>query len=113
MSWIFFDQSAGKKLGQDLGLAPSDMHEASGDAVLCALEQPRPSVVLLPGETPDRVVLLQVRRPRVANANAAGDGHEPVTYRSSGFLGLNDEPIYFDDDSQPQPRRRWWQRKGK
>jgi hypothetical protein len=111
MSWIFFDQSASQKLGKDLGLAPSEMHEASGDAVLCALEQPRPSLVLLPGETIGQVVLLQVRRPRLANLNAAGDGHEPVAYRSSGFLGLNDEPIYFDDNSPP--RRRWWQRKGK
>lgn len=112
MSWIFFEPCDREKLGKDLGLESSDIREASGDAVLCALEQPRASLVLLPGETRGQVVLLQVRRPRPAELNDSGDGPAPVAYRCSGFLGLNDEPVYFDDDSPPQPRR-WWQRKGK
>ena len=111
MSWIFFEQSAGDKLGKKLGIAPAEMRESSGDAVLCALEQPRPTLVMLPGETSGQVVLLQVRKPRLADSNALGDASEPAAYRSTGFLGLHDEPVYFQE-TPPPPRRRWWQRKG-
>ena len=111
MSWILFNQSADEKLTRSLGAEPSEIQAASGDAVLCALEQPRSSVVLLPGETAGRVVLLQIKRRRTAGVEEPSDGSQPIAYRSSGFLGLNDEPIFLDD--QPQPRSRWWQRKQK
>jgi hypothetical protein len=34
---------------------------------------------------------------------------EPVAYEATGFLGLEDSPLYAED-LEPQPKKKWWRK---
>jgi hypothetical protein len=39
----------------------------------------------------------------------AARNDEPVAYEATGFLGLEDSPLYAED-LEPQPKKKWWRK---
>jgi hypothetical protein len=72
----------------------------TGSALEAALADPSDSIVVLPGETPETVILVRVHRNKALP-------HE--RFEATGFLGLTDEPVY-DDDPQPDMKKSWWKK---
>jgi len=114
--WIAFDEntaaSIAEKTGDQAGIVKSDE-----DALELALRSSQASVVVVPARTPavepEQVLILKMERksrpekaaPRAAKQ--AGRESEPVGYVATGFLGLNDEPVY--EEEPPRPKK-WWQK---
>jgi hypothetical protein len=57
---------------------------------------------------PHAKVAPTAREPK-PNAAVRADDMEPVAYEATGFLGLEDSPVYADD-LQPKPKKKWWQK---
>jgi hypothetical protein len=101
MAWIVFDSETRNALRG----TPAQL--ASGDPLAFALSHRRDSVVLLPGASPDQVLLLTVKQNRKP-AQKEKKAEEPsIRYVSGGFLGLTDEAIV---EEAPEERRGWWRK---
>ncbi len=117
--WIAFDEntaaSIAEKTGDQAGIVKSDV-----DALGLALRSSQASVVVVPARTPptetEQVLMLKMERksrpekpaPPAAKQAARESVSEPVGYVATGFLGLNDEPV-FEEDDPPRPKK-WWQK---
>lgn len=97
--WIAFDEESTATVAARTQAAVSFQR---GDALDTALSAESPSVVILPDDSGD-VLLLEVRR----NSSEISTRIEPVAFEATGFLGLTDEPVFSEE---PQPRKKWWQR---
>jgi hypothetical protein len=59
---------------------------------------------------PPRVVSEPPKRPQQHTvANPAANDMEPVAYEATGFLGLEDSPLYASD-LEPKPKKKWWKK---
>jgi hypothetical protein len=59
---------------------------------------------------PPRVVSEPAKRPQQHTvANPAANDMEPVAYEATGFLGLEDSPLYASD-LEPKPKKKWWKK---
>ncbi len=97
--WIAFDEESTAAVAARTQAAVSFQR---GDALDAALAAEGPSVVILPDNS-GNVLLLQVRR----NSSEIPGRVEPVAFEATGFLGLIDEPVFSEE---PQPKKKWWQR---
>lgn len=99
--WITFDPHTAAELRNCLPGA--SIFEAPGRSALeYALNSSGPVVAVLPLNV-GQVCALTVFRPRPAQARR----ESPRALRASGFLGLNDEVFFEDEESAP---KNWWQR---
>ena len=48
----------------------------------------------------------------VAKAQPVKNDDEPVAYEATGFLGLDDSPVYAEDiaEQEKQAKKKWWQK---
>ena len=92
--WVGFDEDTTAMLAQQTGVAAEFQR---GDALRAAIRGRNNSVVLLPGEA-GQALLITVM-------HMVPD--RPMEYVATGFLGLMDEPVY---DEEPQPPKKWWQK---
>lgn len=97
--WIAFDSDSAEQLRKQL---PFDsVVVQAGTALQAALADPSDSVVVLPGDDPNTAVIVRVHRNKQAE--------QRIRYEATGFLGLNDQPVY-DDVPQPAEKKGWWKR---
>lgn len=97
--WIAFDQATYDAMAARLP-APATVEPGEGtplDAALAAA----PAFALLPGAQPDEVLYVEIRRPGAAEP----EPEAAHSYVAGGFLGLNDEPVYEEDET-PKKRHR-------
>jgi hypothetical protein len=101
--WIVFDQDTASKLRSRLPQA--SVFEAPGRAALeYALDSPKSVVTVLPA-TPGNIAAVAVFRPE---RTPAASPEKPSRVRATGFLGLNDESV-FEEEQVPE-KGKWWQR---
>ena len=105
--WIAFDDESAEAVVSRFKRGAAEIH--TGDPVGAALDLGRPSLVLLPG--PNNGKVLVARFEPKSDAGIVPLAAEPRTYAPSGFLGLQDEPIFFDAEPAPTPKKRWWHRR--
>src|SRR5262245_19851727 len=110
MTWIAFDEKTHNAL-TEISRAPVMLETTSTDPVDYALSSPRNTVVVVPMETEDEVVLLTVKKNihvELSPAPVAAKKHAPqsVHYVSGGFLGLGDEVA---EEEEPE-KKSWWKR---
>lgn len=111
--WIAFDEESTAIAAAQTGMAVSFKQ---GDALEDALASSKPAVVLLPGETSEEIVVVELRPTPMATgaepppprqeSSQPNLADEPVAYEASGFLGLSDEPVF----EQEPVKKKWWQR---
>jgi hypothetical protein len=82
--------------------------EAPGRTALeYALNTPRTLVTLLPSAPGERPVIAVFRPNRQQPVPPA----RPFPVRPTGFLGLNDAPVFDEDEEERAPEKRgWWRR---
>lgn len=103
LRWIAFDDETATGIDQHMG--PGTAQVESGDALSLALSLTTPSVVVLRSSTPGQLVLANIRKSPLKQAEI-----DPlVSFEPSGFLGLSDTPMFLEATSPPQ--KHWWQRK--
>src|SRR5207248_3730076 len=94
--WIAFDDETAEAVVSRFKRGAAEIER--GDALSLALEADRPAVVILPSDTPGRVLVAKVT-----------PSSESVTYEASGFLGLSDEPVTKRSSfSRPRAKKSWW-----
>src|SRR5215467_5623179 len=102
--WIVFDVETAEAVVSRFRRGAAEIHE--GTAVTAALDSSRSSLLILPGNTPGKVILA-----RCEPKSDAARSDQEISYQPGGFLGLSDEPTF---NHLPRPlvgKKRWWQRK--
>ena len=78
--------------------------ETAADPIRSALGQPS-SVIVLPSTQAGEAILASVRNLTAQQVEQRRQGRKVAAYAATGLLGLDDEPIY--EDEQPKS---WWKR---
>ena len=81
---------------------PAPDQRVANAPVVNALGGPRP--VTAPPQPPTQ----QAAPPKPTTAKPVDDT-EPVAYEATGFLGLENSPVYASD-LEPKPKKKWWQK---
>jgi hypothetical protein len=108
--WIAFDDETAEAVVSKFKRGGAEICRSEPlDAVL---DFGKPSLMLLPSTKPGRVLLAQFQpKPQIA----ATESREPIAFETSGFLGLTDQPVYFNnpahEQDQDKKKKRWWQRR--
>jgi len=96
--WIAFDDETAEAVVSRFKRGAAEIEH--GDALSLALEADRPAVVILPSDTPGRVLVAKVT-----------PNCESVSYEASGFLGLTDRPVMTRRSPTPRPvQKPWWKK---
>ena len=105
--WIAFDDETADAIISRFRRGAAEIHD--GNPLDEALAAGRPSILLLPSNTPGRVLMARIQ-PRPVS-DEVQESAEP-TYEPSGFLGLADEPVFArrPPQSAPPEKKKWWQR---
>jgi len=104
--WIAFDDESAEAVVSRFKRGAAEIQH--GDAVGSALDLGRPSLVLLPGQAPGRVLVARFE-PQTDDAFISSDTSEPVAFEVSGFLGLQDDPVFVHP--APPAKKKWWQKR--
>ena len=104
--WIAFDDESAEAVVSRFKRGAAEIQQ--GDPVGSALGLGRSSLVLLPAQTPGRVLVARFE-PHVDEAAVVPANPEPVAFEPSGFLGLSDQPLF--EIPAPEPKKKWWQRR--
>jgi hypothetical protein len=102
--WIAFDDESAEAVVSRFRRGAAEIHP--GDAVGAALDLGRPSVVLLPARGTGRVLMARFQ-PKLVDEVAVPQERPPM-FETSGFLGLSDQPIFYEPE--PAAKRKWWQK---
>jgi len=117
---IAFDQQTASALVAGTRTAAQMGH---GSPLKAAIGSETEATLLMPSRQRDELLVVQVRRPvQSVQAPAAKPEKkrgwwlmpdekpfEPVSYQATGFLGLEDEPIYTEEPAAPPPpKKKWW-----
>ena len=104
--WIAFDDETAEAVVSRFKRGAAEIHRC--EPLDAALNLGRPSLLLLPSDTPGRLLLARLEPKAESSADASGSGH------AKGFRELISEgPIL---KRAPQPvrhgaKRKWWQRR--
>lgn len=103
--WIAFDDDTAEAVVTRFKRGAAEIHH--GQPLDAALDLGRPSVLLLPSNTPGRLLLARVE-PKVENASKTCLAHEP-----NGFPELVGEPVFTQrpPSAEPATKKRWWRRR--
>jgi len=104
--WIAFDDETAEAIVSRFKRGAAEIQQ--GDPVDTVLRYDRPSILILPSETPGKVLFARVDSRINADGQLTSD--EPVGYEATGFLGLSDEPVFTRRPPQPAIKKKWWQR---
>jgi hypothetical protein len=109
--WIAFDDETADAIISRFRRGAAELHD--GNPLDEALAAGRPSILLLPSNTPGRVLMARIQPRSIAENSSSVDVAEPL-YEPSGFLGLSDEPVFARRPPQPAApqKKKWWQRLG-
>lgn len=107
--WIAFDDETADAIISRFRRGAAEIHD--GNPLDEALAADQPSILLLPSNTPGRVLMARIQPRSMAGNSANVDEAEPV-YEPSGFLGLSDEPVFArrPPQSASPEKKKWWQR---
>lgn len=102
--YIAFDKSTAQAICRNLHLLT--ICDSEGDPLQSALHSKSPlSLLAMPADTPNRVLIATFRRPQSAAAPA--NSPDPIGFEASGFLGLSDGPVYQEE---PEGGKNWWRK---
>jgi hypothetical protein len=104
--WIAFEDETAEAIVSRFKRGAVEIQQ--GNPLETVLGYNRPSILILPSETPGKVLFARVES-RV-NADSQLSSSEPVGYEATGFLGLSDEPVFTRRQPQPAIKKKWWQR---
>ena len=104
--WIAFDDETAEAIVSRFKRGAAEIQQ--GDPLDTMLRYDGPSILILPSETPGKVLFARVES-RI-NADGRLSSQEPIDYEATGFLGLSDEPVFTRRPPQPAIKKRWWQR---
>ncbi len=111
--WIAFDEESTALAAAQSGMAVSFQR---GDALATALASSKPAVVLVPGDSSDEVIVVELRpNPAIRSAlfpsrqevSQTDSAESPVGLEASGFLGLSDAPVFEQEETG---KKTWWKR---
>ena len=113
--WIAFDDETADAIISRFRRGAAEIHD--GNPLDEALASGRPSILLLPSNTPGRVLMARIQPRSVAHTSSSSVSSSSVEvaeplYEPSGFLGLLDEPVFTRHVPEPAPpeKKKWWQR---
>lgn len=113
--WIAFDDETADAIISRFRRGAAEIHY--GNPLDEALASGRPSILLLPSNTPGRVLMARIQPRSVADTSSSSVSSSSVEvaeplYEPSGFLGLLDEPVFTRHVPEPAPseKKKWWQR---
>ena len=104
--WIAFDDETAEAIVSRFKRGAAEIQ--NGDPLDTVLRYDQPSILILPSETPGKVLFARVEHRMNADTQFLSD--EPVGYEATGFLGLSDEPVFARRPPQPAMKKKWWQR---
>jgi len=95
--WIAFDDETAETVVGRFKRGAAEIRE--GEPIDAALAEPGPSLMILAGTTPGRV-LVACLEPKAPAKDL------PLEYQPAGFLGLTDEPV----SGRAAAKKKWWRR---
>jgi hypothetical protein len=104
--WIAFDDETAEAIVSRFKRGAAEIQQ--GDPLDTVLRYDRPSILILPSETPGKVLFARFESRVSAGGQISSE--EPIGYEATGFLGLIDEPVFTRRQPQPTMKRKWWQR---
>jgi hypothetical protein len=103
--WVAFDDESAEAVVSRFKRGAAEIQH--GDPVGSALTLGRPSLVLLPAGAPGRVLVARFE-PKPEENLPPSEANEPAAFEATGFLGLNDQPVFTQPD--PPTKKKWWQK---
>jgi hypothetical protein len=97
--WIAHPEDASRLSGSNMRV------ETAADPVRSALGQPS-AVILLPSARFGENLVAAVRNTTAQLVDQRRQSRKVAAYAATGLLGLDDEPVYEDE----QPKKSWWRR---
>ncbi len=104
--WIAFDDETAEAIVSRFKRGAAEIQD--GDPLDTVLRYDRPSILILPSETPGKVLFARVESRVKADGELLSE--EPVNYEATGFLSLSDEPVFTRRQPQAATKKKWWQR---
>jgi hypothetical protein len=99
MTKLIIDENDAESLANQ-GLAI----EIAADPTRSALAQPS-AVLVMPARDDDHALIATIRSADARRAAEIAGSRKVAAYEATGFLGLDDTPVY--EEEQPRP---WWKR---
>jgi len=122
--FVTYDPEVAARLAQAVGLHRVDLRDAEAynrkynPALFDLLRDPQRSAVLMPS-TDEQVLVIRVddsdtarraAKKRKKSANQHEGELKEVGTQPSGFLGLQDEPVFSDEEEPEDPPRSLWKK---
>lgn len=122
--FVTYDPEVATRLAQAVGMHRVDLRDAEAyqrkfsPALYDLVREPQHDALLMPSSD-EQVLMVRVTdptdettKPRKRKKNAQPSKHDikEIGSQPSGFLGLQDEPVFADEDDPEEPPRSLWKK---